>query len=685
MKNYINEQFLTASAFLFTLTLLSLVAYRILNALLLPEDWATILSLSTFFICLSFLCYGNFLYFFCRYGYLKRQKNFKPTKEGELRAFFDHHHPSLTILIPSYKEEIDVVKQTMLSSILQEYPQKKIVLLIDDPTFPTDREESQRLEIVRNLPHELQELIEPMAKQLKQALWAFESRSKDQKLDIKEECQLLAKLNHQLAQWFDTLRLLFPSNDHVTTHFVSLTLTSRVEKHFKKAEEVLKGEWSFEKLYREYRYFSSLLEVQISTFERKKYKNFSHAPNKAMNLNSYLSVMGKNFIERQEQDGISLIESEKTLESIAFSDSKYVAMLDADTILTHDYAARLVYEMEKGENSKMAVIQTPYSAFPGSPGVLETIAGATTDIQYIIHQGFTNYGATFWVGANALIRKKALDDIVEYYEENGYSIARHIQDHTVIEDTESSIDLMSKGWALTNYPSRLSYSATPPDFGSLLIQRRRWANGGLLILPKLFSYLFKSPFQISRWIESFFRFHYLFSIAGMTAMIPVMSILAYISPDYTFVFIAASIPYLWLYARDLSQHGYRHVDIFKVIALNALLIPINAAGVLKSIEQGITGIHTPFCRTPKVSGRTTVPPLYVFILLTLFFWCITMLVSTSAFNPTIENMICSMIYSLPIIYGFLAFLGIKASFQDLGLLMTAFYEREEERTKLFIN
>ena len=89
------------------------------------------------------------------------------------------------------------------------------------------------------------------------------------------------------------------------------------------------------------------------------------------------------------------------------------------------------------------------------------------------------------VGANAVIRKKALDDIVEVEIQGGYEIKRYVQDRTVIEDTESSIDLGTHGWTLRNYPERLSYSATPPDFGSLIVQRRRWANGGLLILPKL--------------------------------------------------------------------------------------------------------------------------------------------------------------------------------------------------------
>ena len=60
---------------------------------------------------------------------------------------------------------------------------------------------------------------------------------------------------------------------------------------------------------------------------------------------------------------------------------------------------------------------------------------------------------------------------------------------TLIEDTESSVDLAARGWRLENYPERLAFSATPPDFGALLIQRRRWANGGLLILPKLLRYV----------------------------------------------------------------------------------------------------------------------------------------------------------------------------------------------------
>ena len=61
--------------------------------------------------------------------------------------------------------------------------------------------------------------------------------------------------------------------------------------------------------------------------------------------------------------------------------------------------------------------------------------------------------------------------VVEVDYDGDFEIRRYIQDRTVIEDTESTVDLAFHGWTLKNYPERLAFSATPPDFGSLLIQR----------------------------------------------------------------------------------------------------------------------------------------------------------------------------------------------------------------------
>ena len=115
----------------------------------------------------------------------------------------------------------------------------------------------------------------------------------------------------------------------------------------------------------------------------------------------------------------------------------------------------------------------------------------------------------------------------------------------MIEDTESTIDMGIHGWRLFNVPERLSYSATPPDFGSLCIQRRRWANGGLLILAKLHrqSRTRRGRGERTRFGELFLRWNYMASICWSSFSLLVL--LAYpfngtlISPVLGFV----ALPY----------------------------------------------------------------------------------------------------------------------------------------------
>lgn len=481
-----------------------------------------------------FLAYGNAVYMLCRHGYFKR------LAEHTLEKVLLKNHPALVILVPSYKEEIPVIRQSILSSALQDYPNRRVVLLIDNPP------DCPALKETRDLVLEIN--AELRAQHLKyKGTDAFE----------------------EVANWFETQGNTYFIRDHTDKKFVELTF-------FKRAADIRKRNEDFD--------IDSIFNVEISFFERKQYPEFSHVSNKSMNLNSYLSVLGKTVL-----------------------DAEYVSVLDADSVLTYDYASRLIYEMEKEEFKKVAVIQTPYSAFPEAPLAIERLAGATTDMTFLFHQGFTYFGATFWVGANALIRKRALEDIVEHRMEDGKRVSIYVQDRTVIEDTESSVDLAEKGWQLHNFPERLSYSATPADFGSLLIQRKRWANGGLIILPKALRYLFNHP---SKWKECFFRIHYLLSIPAGIFGFALMQFSSVPIADYALQMSLLTVPCLICYAHDLKHFGYRYTDVIGVIGLNTVLMPVNAAGVLQSFKQIFFGKRTPFFRTPKISDSTPVPIVY---------------------------------------------------------------------------
>jgi cellulose synthase/poly-beta-1,6-N-acetylglucosamine synthase-like glycosyltransferase len=293
-----------------------------------------------------------------------------------------------------------------------------------------------------------------------------------------------------------------------------------------------------------------------------------------------------------------------------------VLTLDADSVLLPEYCLRLVHLLEQPEHERVAVAQTPYSAFPGAATRIERIAGATTDIQHILHQGMTHFGATFWVGANAVLRKRALDEIAETEQVGGYPVRRYIQDRTVIEDTESSVDLGLHGWTLYNYPERLSYSATPPDFGSLCIQRQRWANGGLLILAKFRRYA--AAVRARRGLvgargELFLRLNYLASIAW--ASIGLVVLLAYpfngalLSP----IVLATALPYFAAMTGDLKRCGYKRTDVFRIYGFNLILLAVNLSGVVKSLGQAIGGQKIAFARTPKVRNRTTAAISFVLV------------------------------------------------------------------------
>jgi hypothetical protein len=400
-------------------------------------------------------------------------------------------------------------------------------------------------------------------------------------------------------------------------------------------------------------------DARLSAFERKRFENLSHEQNKAMNLNSFLGLLGGSWREH-EHDGVRYLVVDHEQPDFTVDAPAFVLTLDADSLLHPEYAAKLVEFAERPGNDDIAVLQTPYSAVPDAPGRLERTAGATTDIQYLVHQGFGQFGAAYWVGANALIRTKALDDIKSTSIERGHEITRFISDHTVIEDTESSLDLVARGWRIHNHPERLSLSATPPDFGSLVIQRRRWANGGLLLTRKLLQRA-RREFVPS---ELFLRLHYLLSITLSNVGVLVLLYSGVGAELSSWWLPASAAPYFILYARDLRQAGYNRRDVIAVYALNVLLVPANLAGVSKSIEQRVRQHKAPFGRTPKVAGRTAVPRHYHLATLAMIGFALYAAFWSVAAGSTAHATFAAL-HAVLLIWAITVFIGWTELLQDL--------------------
>jgi cellulose synthase (UDP-forming) len=564
----------------------------------------------------SLLALSALSYLIARQGALYRSRAHRRVPRAVIDEAFDTTMPTMSVLVPSYREEVTTVRQTLLSAALQEYPSMRIVLLLDDPPYPNSAEHTASLAATRKLAADLMGWLREPRERFTAALEDFENTETTGSKSARAQILSLAGEYTWAADWLRDRAEQETITDHVDRFFADRVL-GVLSADFAEVSAAL-GAAAAEnaiipraRLRQLYRRLAWTFTSEITWFERKLYASLSHEANKAMNLNSYIGLMGRSVLPLSTPAG-RVLEPSTEPGSIVIPDADFLLTLDADSILLPEYCLRLVHVMMQPENARLAVVQTPYSAFPGSSTRMERLAGATTDLQHIVHQGMSYYGATFWVGANAVIRKRALDDIVQLEHQGGYEIRRYIMDRTVIEDTESSLDLAVHGWGLLNYPERLSYSATPPDFGSLSIQRRRWANGGLLILPKLW---LERRTQIKRGqtpstLQTLMRVNYLASTCWSSIALVFLLAYPFDSQLLSPLVIMAAIPYFMAMSSDLKRCGYKRADIFRIYGFNLILLPVNLAGVIKSVQQAITARRIPFARTPKVSNRTATPFLF---------------------------------------------------------------------------
>lgn len=634
-----------------------------------------VLESVSYLLVVTFLSFSALMYLTARQGALYRFRDHVRVPRGPLDQHFsgDYDH-GITVLIPSYREEPEVITKTVWSAALQEFPHKRIVLLIDDPPFPGDPRDQELLDFARELPGRIAvELEEPRARLAAGAEWLRDALAGADGATA----EVLARVADDYgfaADWLEARAQAHPLADHMDSFFVDRVLMGlagdlRLTKIALDGALAQDATPTPERLIQLQDRLVRIFTAQLSSFERKLYASLSHEANKAMNLNAYIGLMGGRWDVEQTADGDILVPAPADAPcDLDTPWTEYLLTLDADSMLLRDYCVRLVRLLEEPGNERVAVVQTPYSSYRGAPSRIERIAGATTDIQHILHQGLTFYGATFWVGANAVIRRTALEDIVERQTVGGFEIATYIQDRTVIEDTESSIDLGTHGWTLVNYPERLSYSATPPDFGSLIVQRRRWANGGLLIVPKFMRQLRERRFRRDHILrrEVMLRINYMVSIAWASVGLVFLLAYPYDSRLLSPWVILAAAPYFLCMASDLRESGHRATDVFRIYGFNLVLLAVNLAGSFKSIQQAMTNAKIPFARTPKVQDRTAAPGIYVLVPYAIvIFSVVTFVRDIQAHNW--GNAAFAAMNALLCGWAIVAYIGIRNSVVDMTL------------------
>ena len=573
-----------------------------------------------YLVIVTFLALSAVAYLITRQGYLRRTRSHVRTPRAELEGFLHTASPSVTVLIPSYREQPEVILQTMLSAALQESTSLRVVLLVDDPPAPSNDAQRALLDAARATPQLIADMFEAPRERFTAGLdRAVEMAEADRDADA-DDLTLLAEDYEHAVAWVDELAAGWVCHDHTDDFFVDHVLRALshdlgVVAAAVRGAVLHRSTMGADRAVQLQRRLASIFSAELLSFERKQYLNLSAEPNKAMNLNGYIGLMGGHHSEQHTTAGTLLLacDADDPDATLHVPTSDYIITLDADSVLLPEYCLRLVHQMEQPGNERIGVLQTPYSAFPGSPTRVERLAGATTDIQHIVHQGMAEHDAAFWVGANAVLRTTAVEELRIDDDSEGHTISRFISDRTVIEDTESTLDLTAKGWKVLNYPERMAYSASPPDFGSLCIQRQRWANGGLIILGKLAVHwrAKKARGEKRRPVELLLRLNYLASITWATVGLVLLLAYPFSNELMSTLVVAMSVPYFAVMASDLKRCGHKRTDVLRIYGFNLIMLPVNASGVLRSAGQMITGHKVAFARTPKVRTRSVAPASFV--------------------------------------------------------------------------
>jgi cellulose synthase (UDP-forming) len=111
-------------------------------------------------------------------------------------------------------------------------------------------------------------------------------------VDAVTEASRVATLYERAAAWLTHLAERWQVRSHMDRAFVDWVLLRPAEQHRVTAECVRGRPPDIDELSLHYRRLAWMFDVELSAFERKRFSNLSREPNKAMNLNSYIALLG---------------------------------------------------------------------------------------------------------------------------------------------------------------------------------------------------------------------------------------------------------------------------------------------------------------------------------------------------------------------------------------------------------
>ena len=238
------SRIVTLSAVVITLSAWAVAVLHVLWVVnVTPQDHQHVVSAAAlaYLVLITVLVAGSLTYLSARYGHARRVSTRRPASDSEIDAFRMTVVPSVTILVPSYKEDPALVSKTLLSAALQDYPRRSVVLLIDDPPAPATHEDARALDQMRELADALEGRLAAVHARVRSAAAAFEQRADTARLRLSGEARELAALYQEVGEWFAEQASRHGIVDHTDRVFVEVTLLGESRRYQQKAADLLRS------------------------------------------------------------------------------------------------------------------------------------------------------------------------------------------------------------------------------------------------------------------------------------------------------------------------------------------------------------------------------------------------------------------------------------------------------------
>jgi cellulose synthase/poly-beta-1,6-N-acetylglucosamine synthase-like glycosyltransferase len=628
------------------------------------HHWAGLARDGLLLLVVALLAFNTLMHLVTRMAAQKKLAAHVPVNDHALAAYFVGAAPAVTLLIPCQGEDEPMLARALMSAALQTYPQRRVVLLIDN-----NQGGDNQGPVARALSRRIQQSLQAPADKFTKALTDFRARQAAGPMDMIMEQRLLTELNLDAAECYRSYAQGHPGDDHVDSHFVEKVLERQCNEHLTRAQvwqarlAGTRAAPGAEMIALEYRRLAALFSVEITSFERARYANLSQAPGRAMNLNGYIGLTGKYFHERLLEGGLRYLEEGDYFGTyFHVPDADFFLVLDADSYVAPDCLLKLMHFMQQPGREKTAITQIPGHPAPNTGLMLQRVAGALMDLRSTGLLGYARHDAASWVEESGLIRKSALRDIARTQQESGLSVTRYFSANPACGGMATNLRLLRHAWRVTSHPERLAWTSAPAELGVLAARYRRWHDGGLITLPGLLRYLWRQGWR--KPLAALLRIHQQLSTLGTNLALLAFFSLALPGAFYNAWLGAAVLGYALLLTWDLKRAGYPWSDALRAYALKLLLLPVNLGGALISLHRAWTRTATAWQHaSQEADDAGTCLPYYLAAYGLLIYWFVVAAIDLTG-GLRLHGLVVALNAAL-LLYAVAGYIGFRDSLEDV--------------------